>query len=101
MATTIDDTAITSSRTAHTARLAASGDWTVTWTGRTFGSRNEAITAITVAEVFVELYLDLYRTAGNDQHMHQSWPLFADLADELGMAPDRAWRDLADTYTSL
>lgn len=102
MATTITDTRIISDQTSHHAWLAAPGHWEkgwiVTWTGRTFESRNDAITAVTLAEIFAALHRDLYRTAGNDQHMHDSWPLFADLAGELGMAPDDAWRDLADTY---
>lgn len=105
MGTTITEYRITSDQTSHTAFLAAPGywetGWIVTWTGKTFNSRNEAITAVTVAEVFAELYRDLWRTAGNDQHMHSSWPLFADLAGELGMTPDDAWRELADTYPPL
>lgn len=104
MPTTITDDRITSDHTSHHAwkALPWQGEgWIVTWTGKTFNSRNDAITAITLAEVFAELWSDLYRTAGNDQHMHGSWPLFADLAGELEMTPDEAWRQLADTYPLL
>ncbi len=96
MATTITDDRITSDQTSHHAWRQDTG-WIVTWTGKVFESRNDAITAVTLAEIFAQLCRDLYRTAGNDQHMHGSWQLFADLAGGLGMTPDEAWAELAAT----
>ena len=54
MSTKITDTEMTSDLTCHTAQAAADGGWSVTWLpGRTL-TREQAVTAMTIAEIVVE-----------------------------------------------
>ena len=81
MTLTINDTAMTSDQTAHTARQAPGrSGWEVSWLpGRTL-DRNTAITAMTLADT----------TAETDLHEgHRLWPHIQGWAEELGLtAPD-------------
>jgi hypothetical protein len=77
----IDDTAMTSDRTAHTARHAPDqGGWEVSWLPGQTLDRNSAITAMVLADT----------TAGPGLHEgHRLWPHIQGWADELGLtAPD-------------
>ena len=77
----IDDTAMSSDQTAHTARQAASGHgWQVSWLPGQTLDRNTAITAMILADT----------TAENDLHEgHRLWPHIQSWAGELGLtAPD-------------
>ena len=80
MALTINDTAMTSDQTAHTARQAPSGHgWEVSWLPGQTLDRNSAITAMTLAD-----------TAEPGLHEgHRLWPHIQGWAGELGLtAPD-------------
>ena len=81
MALTINDTAMTSDQTAHTARQAPSGHgWEVSWLPGQTLDRNTAITAMTLADNAVDRDLD---------EGHQFWPHIQSWAEELGLtAPD-------------
>lgn len=83
MATTITDNLITSDTTTHRACRDALEPawWWVTWlpTGQVC-DRNQAITAITIAEA----------VAAGVKPGHQDWPLLRDLAAELGLSGKQA-----------
>jgi len=77
----IDDTAMSSDQTAHTARQAASGHgWEVDWLPGQILDRNTAITAMTLADTAAE------------RDLHEGdrlWPHIQSWAEELGLtAPD-------------
>ena len=77
----IDDTAMSSDRTAHTARYAADRNgWEVSWLPGQTLDRNSAITAMVLADT----------TADPDLHQgHRLWPHIQGWAEELGLtAPD-------------
>ena len=77
----IDDTAMSSDQTTHTARQAASGrGWEVSWLPGQILDRNTAITAMILADT----------TAEQDLHEgHRLWPHIQSWAEELGLtAPD-------------
>ena len=77
----IDDTAMSSDRTAHTARQTSGrGDWEVSWLPDQLLDRNTAITAMILADT----------AAGQDLHQgHRLWPHIQGWAEELGLtAPD-------------
>ena len=81
MALTINDTAMTSDQTAHTARQAPSGHgWEVSWLpGQTLDC-NTAITAMILADTTAERDL---------RQGHRLWPHIQSWAGELGLtAPD-------------
>jgi hypothetical protein len=77
----IDDTAMSSDRTAHTARYAPERNgWEVSWLPGQTLDRNTAVTAMTLADTAAEpgLYED-----------HRLWPHIPGWAAELGLtAPD-------------
>ena len=77
----IDDTAMTSDRTAHTARQAPSGHgWEVSWLPGQTLDRNTAITAMILADTAAERDL---------AEGHRLWPHIQSWAGELGLtAPD-------------
>ena len=77
----INDTAMTSDQTAHTARQSPSGHgWEVSWLPGQALDRNTAITAMVLADT----------TAERDLHEgHRLWPHIQSWAGELGLtAPD-------------
>ena len=82
----INDTAMTSDRTAHTARPAPGRQhqWEVSWLPGQTLDRNAAITAMTLADI----------TAEPDLHEgHRLWPHIQSWAEELGLtAPDAITR---------
>jgi hypothetical protein len=86
MTLTINDTAMSSDRTAHTARPAPGRphQWEVSWLPGQTLDRNAAITAMTLAET----------TAETDPHKgHRLWPHIQSWAGELGLtAPDAITR---------
>jgi hypothetical protein len=73
----IDDTAMTSDQTAHTARQTPGrGGWEVSWLPGQTLDRNTAITAMILADT----------TAGQDLHEgHRLWPHVQSWAEELGL----------------
>jgi hypothetical protein len=77
----IDDTAMTSDQTAHTARQSPSGHgWEVSWLPGQTLDRNTAITAMVLADTTAEC--DLHEG-------HRLWPHIQSWAGELGLtAPD-------------
>ena len=85
MATKITDTEMSSDLTRHAARAAESGGWTVSWLpGRTL-TRDQAITAMTIAEM-----IGAHATVGDPLHAgHRLWPHVDQWAAELAMTgPD-------------
>jgi hypothetical protein len=81
----IDDTTMSSDRTAHTARHAPERNgWEVSWLPGQTLDRNTAITAMTLADT----------TAENDlAEGHRLWPAVQSWAEELGLtAPDAVAR---------
>ena len=77
----IDDTAMSSDQTTHTARqLPDRGGWEVSWLPGQTLDRNTAITAMILADT----------TAEQDLHEgHRLWPHIQSWAEELGLtAPD-------------
>ena len=81
MTLTINDAAMTSDQTAHTARLAPGQDlWEVSWLPGRSLDRNSAITAMTLADLTGEHDLN---------ERHQLWPFIQGWAAELGLTgPD-------------
>ena len=81
MTLTINDTAMTSDQTAHTARRAPDRNgWEVSWLPGQTLDRNSAITAMILADTSVEP--DLHEG-------HRLWPHIQSWAAELGLAaPD-------------
>ena len=77
----IDDTAMTSDQTAHTARQSSSGrGWEVSWLPGQTLDRNTAITAMILADTAAERDL---------AEGHRLWPHIQSWAAELGLtAPD-------------
>jgi hypothetical protein len=77
----IDDTAMSSDRTAHTARYAPERNgWEVSWLPGQTLDRNTAITAMTLADTATEPGL---------REDHRLWPHIQGWAEELGLtAPD-------------
>jgi hypothetical protein len=86
MSLSINDTAMTSDRTAHTARLTPGRQhqWEVSWLPGQPLVRNTAITAMVLADT----------TADQDLHEgHRLWPHIQSWAGELGLtAPDAITR---------
>ena len=83
MALKITDTAMTSDRSAHTARRSPGHDhgWEVSWLPGQTLDRNTAITAMTLAEA----------TAETDLHEgHRLWPHIQSWAEELGLTAPNA-----------
>ena len=78
----IDDAAMSSDRTTHTARQAASGPgWEVSWLPGQILDRNTAITAMILADT----------TAEHDLHEgHRLWPHIQSWAEELGLTASDA-----------
>jgi hypothetical protein len=78
---TINDTAMSSDRTAHTARQAADRNgWEVSWLPGQTLDRNSAISAMVLADTAAEQ--DLHEG-------HRLWPHIQGWAEELGLsAPD-------------
>ena len=82
MTVTIDETTMTSDRTAHTARQAPSRNgWDVSWLPGQVLDRNSAITAMTLADLVGEE--DLHED-------HWLWPHIQDWAAELGLTGPEA-----------
>ena len=81
MTLTINDTAMSSDRTAHTARQAADRNgWEVSWLPGQTLDRNTAITAMILADTAAEPGL---------RDGHRLWPVVQSWAEELGLtAPD-------------
>lgn len=97
MGTGITDTTITSDQTDHSAEYSGSA-WTVTYLPGVW-TRNQAITAVTLAEMFAELYrarVD-YQTAVTNQ----VWVYFSSWSAELDMTGEQVWDALADTYPPM
>ena len=85
MALTINDTAMTSDQSAHTARHAPERNgWEVSWLPGQTLDRNTAITAMVLADIAAERDL---------REGHQLWPHIQGWAGELGLtAPDAITR---------
>ncbi len=85
MTLTIDDTAMSSDRTAHTARYVPDRNgWEVSWLPGQTLDRNTAITAMTLADTAAEQDL---------REEHRLWPHVQSWAGELGLtAPDAITR---------
>ena len=83
MTLTINDTAMTSDQTAHTARQAPGREhlWEVSWLPGRALDRNSAITAMTLADLAGEHDLD---------KRHQLWPFIQGWAAELGLTGSNA-----------
>ena len=81
MTLSIDDTAMSSDQTTHTARQTPDhGGWEVSWLPGQALDRNTAITAMTLADTAAEQ--DLHEG-------HRLWPHIQSWAEELGLtAPD-------------
>jgi hypothetical protein len=81
MAIKIDDTEMASDATQHTACQTPSGAWRVTWLPGFDLNRNEAITAMVLAD-----------HVGNQAITTQDriWPFVEGWAAELGMSPEAA-----------
>jgi hypothetical protein len=81
MAIKIGDTAMTSETTGHSARHLPSGAWRVTWLPGSDLNRNEAITAMTLAETVAN------RPVTTEDRL---WPHIEGWAAELGMGAEAA-----------
>jgi hypothetical protein len=84
----------TSDKTSHTAWCDDDG-WKVTFLPG-YWSRNQAITAMTLAE-----YFHHFRQLGLTEDTvveHDQWPHFRSWSRELGMSSVDTWKALADTY---
>ena len=82
MTLTINDTTMTSDRTAHTARHAADRNgWEVSWLPGQLPDRNTAITAMTLAGTAAQR--DLYKG-------HRLWPHIQGWTAELGLTGHHA-----------
>lgn len=90
MALTITDQVMRSPDTAHTARNRGDGTWEVSWLPkRTQLDRNQALTAMTIAEEVGRIPAD----AGPEAYSGKFWALIDSLADELGLTgPDAVTR---------
>jgi hypothetical protein len=78
----IDDTAMSSDRTAHTARQSPSGHgWEVSWLPGQTLDRNSAITAMVLADITTE---------PDFREGHQLWPHTQGWAEELGLTAPEA-----------
>lgn len=88
MALNINDRVMTSNRTPHAARLAPGEEhqWEVSWLPGRRVTRNEAITAMTLAEA---------QSPGETLDRNQLWPHIQGWAAELGMAADQAATQIA------
>ena len=87
MTITIGDDRMTSDVTAHFAELVAAGGWRVSWLpGRTV-SRDEATTAMTLAEMVARGVRD------GDRH----WPFVVGWAQELGLSGAQAAERVRET----
>src|SRR3984957_14782729 len=94
MTLTIDDTAMTSDRTAHTARPAPGRQhqWEVSWLPGQTLDRNAAITAMVLAET----------TAETDLHEgHRLWPHIQSWAEELGLTAPEAIARITEPSSDL
>jgi hypothetical protein len=82
MTLTINDTAMTSDHSAHTARHAPDRHgWEVSWLPGQILDRNTAVTAMTLADT----------AAGRDLHdRHRLWPHIQSWAGELGLTAPEA-----------
>jgi hypothetical protein len=89
----IDDTAMTSDQTAHTARQSPSGHgWEVSWLPGQTLDRNTAITAMILADT----------AAGRDLHQgHRLWPHIQGWAEELGLTAPHAIAQASEPPTYL
>lgn len=95
--TTITDTRMVSDTTTHHAWKVEDG-WWVTFLPGTW-SRNQAITAMTLAECFDLLYRRGYgMTGGAHPRESRHWPFFCAWSAELGMSAEQVWSELASTY---
>lgn len=83
MATQISDTTMASNQTRHTATATRAG-WEVTWLPGRALTRNQAVTAMTIAE-WVTVHRDAL--AGG---LSPEWVHLAAWAGELGLTPERA-----------
>ena len=85
MALTITDKAMRSTDTPHTAHRQLSASWTVTWLPDRILSRDQAISAMTIAETVGAIAPD----ADPGTYNSQFWTLVDSLAGELGLTgPD-------------
>ena len=81
MSTRITDTAMSSTSTDHTARRThPTGQWRVSWLPRRLLTRNEAVTAMTIAEV----------VASRPARGNRIWSAVATMAAELDLTTDEA-----------
>lgn len=85
MSLRIDDETgrMTSDRTAHRAIRNVDGSWTTTWLAAAELDRNQATTAMTIAETVA---------AGRATRRHPEWPHLIAWAAELGVGVDEAIR---------
>jgi hypothetical protein len=77
----IDDALMSSSVTGHTARMTTGTTWSVSWLGDRQLTRNQAITALTLAELVA---------AGVIGPAHKQWPHIKTFAAELDLTGDDA-----------
>jgi len=82
MSLTIDDTAMTSDQSAHTARRSPERNgWEMSWLPGRILDRNRAVTAMTLADAAAE----------HDLHQrHRLWPHIQGWAGELGLSAPEA-----------
>jgi hypothetical protein len=84
MATRITDTEMTSDQTRHTAHVTETGSWAVSWLPNRVFTRNQAVTAMTIAEIVVER-ADILADSSSTLWWHlDSW------AEELGITGPHA-----------
>lgn len=82
-------TVISSTATRHLAWAnAAETAWFVTWLGVRLVNRDQAVTAVTLAELV---------DGGVHKPQHKDWPLLCGLAAELGLTGDQAARLIKET----
>jgi len=82
MTLTIDDTTMTSDKSAHTARRSPDRNgWEVSWLPGQILDRNSAVTAMTLADTSAER--DLHKG-------HRLWPHIQNWAGELGLTAPEA-----------
>ena len=94
MTLTINDTTMTSDRTAHTARQAPSRQpgWEVSWLPGQILDRNTAITAMILADTAAE---------GDLHEAHRLWPHIQSWAEELGLTAPEAIAQASQPPTDI
>lgn len=103
MSLTITDERMVSDRTPHTAVPVDSaqpyGQWTVSWLPGRVLTRNQAITAMTLAEIVAAMQ-DKGETTVIDHH-HRLWPQVDAFAAELGLSGPHAMTLVSGALTHV